>query len=816
MDTLTGQIGQFIERKEAELQVRRSEQELSDFFENATIGLHWVGPDGVILRVNKAELDLLGYAQHEYVGQPIAKFHADQEVIDDILSRLHARETLHNYPAQMICKDGSIRDVLIDSSVMWRDGEFVHTRCFTRDVTEQKRAEGQIRFQAHVLDTVGQAAIVTDPGGAIIYWNRHAETLYGWSSGEALGRNLIKLIIAPEAASEAVEIMNRLQAGGSWLGELLARRRDGTHFPTFVTDTPILDAQGKLKAIIGISVDITDRKRTEQGLRFLADASVTLASLVDYQSTLQKIAGLAVPQFADWCAVDIVESDGSLRRLAVVHVDPAKVALAEEFHRRYPPDPAAVHGLAKVLRSGESDMMSDIPDAMLVQGAKDKEHLRLMQMLGFRSYMCVPLKGRGKLVGIITFVSAESERRYSNADLAFAEELARRAAIAIENTQMYTELRDADRRKDEFLATLAHELRNPLAPIRNSLQVLKMPRVDALIAQKSREMMERQVQHLVRLVDDLLDVSRVMRGKIEMRKEWVELASIVARAVETAQPLIEAQRHELAISLPAEPLLLDADPIRLAQVISNLLTNAAKYTEANGTIRLSAQREDDMVVLRVQDTGIGIAPDMLPHIFDLFVQADYAATRSQGGLGIGLTLVKSLVEMHKGTINARSDGLGKGSEFVVRLPLSAVKREQTNEKADAPTSPASHSGNRILVVDDNKDAADSLALLLRLQGHDVRTAHSGIEALETAATYQPGMIILDIGMPGMDGYEVARRLRQQPHLKNVLLAALTGWGQQEDRRRSAEAGFDYHLVKPPEPKTLENLLMELRARKTAN
>jgi signal transduction histidine kinase len=376
-------------------------------------------------------------------------------------------------------------------------------------------------------------------------------------------------------------------------------------------------------------------------------------------------------------------------------------------------------------------------------------------------------------------------------------------------------LREADRRKDEFLATLAHELRNPLAPIRNSLQILRMPRLDAATVERTRDMMERQVQHLVRLVDDLLDVSRVMRGKITLHRERVELAPVVARALETAQPLIEAQGHELNVRLANESLLLEGDPVRLAQVVGNLLTNAAKYTEPGGRIWLTAHREDGEAVLRVRDTGIGIAPDMLPRVFDLFVQVDHAATRSQGGLGIGLTLVKNLVQMHRGTVEARSEGLGKGSEFTVRLPLTALNQEEpgggTSGQQALQAPPPS--GHRLLVVDDNRDAADSLALLLRLQGHEVRVAHDGRAALQLAASFRPEMIFLDIGMPEMDGYEVARRVRRQPGLGPVVLTALTGWGQQEDRRRSKEAGFDHHLVKPPEPKVLEELLNGLKQAK---
>jgi signal transduction histidine kinase/CheY-like chemotaxis protein len=372
-------------------------------------------------------------------------------------------------------------------------------------------------------------------------------------------------------------------------------------------------------------------------------------------------------------------------------------------------------------------------------------------------------------------------------------------------------LREANRRKDEFLATLAHELRNPLAPIKNSLQILKMARLDRATAERTRGIMERQVYHLVRLVDDLLDVSRVMRGKVELRMEPVELATVVARAVETAQPLIETQGHELTIHLPAESLPLEADPVRLAQVVANLLTNAAKYTEPGGRITLTARREGDRAVLSVRDTGIGIAPDMLPKVFDLFVQVDHATTKTQGGLGIGLTLVKNLVEMHQGEVEARSAGLGQGSEFVVRLPLSTRTQPETNnQERDGRRESGLPAGHRLLVVDDNQDAGESLAMLLRLKGHEVRIVSDGCSALEVVKEYPPELIFLDIGMPGMDGYEVARRLRQQPGLESVRLVALTGWGQPEDRRRSKAAGFDSHLVKPPELKDLDALLTALK------
>jgi signal transduction histidine kinase/CheY-like chemotaxis protein len=439
---------------------------------------------------------------------------------------------------------------------------------------------------------------------------------------------------------------------------------------------------------------------------------------------------------------------------------------------------------------------------------------------GVRSALSTPiLSAQGEVLGF--FEIHNKEGGFTPADREKLLAVSHAASIVIQNALAYLRiqqaeesLRDANRRKDEFLATLAHELRNPLAPIQNSLQILKMSRVDAATVERSRGMMERQVRHLVRLVDDLLDVSRVMRGKIKLRREPVELATVVARAVETVQPLIEAQGHQLTISLPPDSLLLDADPVRLAQVVGNLLSNSAKYTEADGHIGLTARREGGRAVLAVRDDGIGIAPDMLPHVFELFVQADHATTKAQGGLGIGLTLVKNLVGLHGGTVEAHSDGLGKGCEFVVRLPLSTqgVEVEGVGDSVRQEDHQPPPSGYRLMVVDDNQDAANSLATLLRLQGHEVRVAYTGAAALETALDHRPDVAFLDIGMPGMDGYEVARRLRRQPGLEGVLLAALTGWGQKEDRRRTADAGFDHHLVKPPDPRALEGVLAALPKR----
>ena len=440
---------------------------------------------------------------------------------------------------------------------------------------------------------------------------------------------------------------------------------------------------------------------------------------------------------------------------------------------------------------------SDLPVVILARfGADSSTVAQSMDQLGNVTVLERPTRMAALVSTVRTAIRAR-QRQYQ-----IRQHLAER--LHVEEA-----LRDANRRKDEFLAVLAHELRNPLAPIRNSLHILRMTVQNPAI-ERVTETLERQVNHMVRLVDDLLEVSRITRGKIELRKELVEVAAILRSALETSRPLIDAAGHQLNLAIPPEPLMLEGDPIRLAQVIANLLNNAAKFTEPGGQIWISVRREAATVAISVRDTGGGIPPDMLPRVFEMFTQVDRRANRAQGGLGIGLALVKNLVEMHGGNVAVHSDGIGQGCEFVVRLPLSVARlsNDLPGNEAGPANTPASR---RILVVDDNRDAANSLGMLLKLIGADVQIAYNGSDALEAFATCKPAVVLLDIGMPGMDGYEVARRIRQEPHSGDVTLIALTGWGQEEDRQRSRAAGFDHHLVKPPEFSTLKTLLVSLEA-----
>ncbi len=398
---------------------------------------------------------------------------------------------------------------------------------------------------------------------------------------------------------------------------------------------------------------------------------------------------------------------------------------------------------------------------------------------------------QGKVAGVVLIFRDVTERRRADNQL----------------RKLAADLSESDRRKNEFLATLAHELRNPLAPIRNSLQIMRLTGGDREAAQSASEMMERQVGQMVRLVDDLVDVSRISRGKVELRKEPVELASAVNQAVEAAGPLCESMNHELSVTLAQQSMYVNADPTRLAQVIGNLLSNACKFTPRGGRISLTVEREGKQAVIRVQDNGIGIAAHDLPRIFDMFTQVDTSLERSISGLGIGLALVKNIMEMHDGTVEAHSAGVGHGSEFVVRLPVM-VETPEPSLPEPAVSEPTT--ALRILVVDDNRDSATSLAMLLKMTGNNTQIAYDGAEAVEAAETFRPDVVLLDIGLPKLNGFEAARKIREQLWGENTVLVALTGWGQEEDLRKSKDAGFDSHMVKPVDYAALMKLLAELQ------
>lgn len=753
------------ERRESEKTLERSERDLRDLFDNATIGIHWVGPDGTILRANRNELDLLGYSEEEFVGHNIAEFHADEDVISEILRALTAGESLTEQSARLVCKDGSIKKVSINSNTFREGDEFIHSRCFTRDVTEFEKAQAAQAHLAAIVETSQDAVISKKLDGTITTWNAGAVHLFGYLPEDAIGQH-VSILIPHDRLDEEKLIISRLIKGERIENyDTVRLRKDGSPVDVSLTISPIRDVKGNIVGASKFVRDITERKVSEQSLRV---SEQRLRQLAD-----------AMPQIVWGARPDGVLDYYNGRWFLYIDV-PLDDIEAAQWDRFIHPD-----DLQRAYKRWTESISTGEPYEI---------EFRIRRADGeYRWFLARALP--------VLDENDEITRWFGTCtDIHVEKQVANELRVVAAN------LSEADRRKNEFLAMLAHELRNPLAPIRNALQIIRLTGPGEVAP--ATDMMERQVNQLVRLVDDLLDISRINSGKIELRKGKIELASFVNHAVEAARPSCESGGVELRVSLPANPIYLNGDPIRLAQVVGNLLNNACKFTDRGGAIDLIVERDGNDATIVVRDDGIGIDPDEIKYIFEMFVQADTSLKRSSSGLGIGLTLVKNLVEMHGGSVSASSPGLGKGTAFTIRLPILAEESVSTTrvEKLEGGSTLPSR---RILVVDDNVDSASSLEMLLKIYGHDVRMAHDGLEAVESAESFLPHVILLDIGLPKLNGYEAARQIRQSPWGRDIVLIALTGWGQEEDRQRSTEAGFDRHMVKPIEHDDLMKLLEEL-------
>jgi PAS domain S-box-containing protein len=626
-------------------------------------------------------------------------------------------------------------------------------------LAERERNLEAAALLASIVSTSDDAIVSKTLDGNILSWNAGAERLFGYTAEEAVGQPIM-LIIPPERTHEEVTILTRLRMGERIEHfETQRLRKDGRLVDISVTVSPVRDRNGVIIGASKIARDIGETRRAAERVRAA-------------QEQLRVVT--------DNMAAAVVRCSRDFRYLWVSH------------------------GCAAWLGRAESEIVGKtIPEVIGEEAFQViRPHIeRALAGERVEFEMQIPYQDLGVRWVRAAYVPTHDADGRTDGWVAVLTDTTSHHALE-------EALREADRRKDEFLAMLAHELRNPLAPIRNSLHILRLLVRNDPTADSAGAMMERQVAHMVRLVDDLMEISRITRGSIELRKERTEVAAIVRSAVETSRPAIDAARHHLVIAVPSEPLTVEGDPVRLTQVIANLLNNAAKYTDAGGRIWLTIRRDRDHVLVSIKDTGIGIPPDMLSRVFDPFVQGERSTAHTQGGLGIGLTLVKRLVEMHGGSVEARSDGSDQGSEFVIRLPL-VLQAPAFDIAKGTGTAAKVLSARRVLVVDDNRDAAESMRLLLELLGADVRVAYSGLDALEMLESHQPSVVLLDIGMPGIDGHEVARRIRSQPRFSEVTLIALTGWGQDEDRRRSRLAGFDHHLIKPADVRTLETLLVSL-------
>jgi PAS domain S-box-containing protein len=645
------------------------------------------------------------------------------------------------------------------------------------DISARKQAERVLVRERELLQTIIDRipVMVTlyEPGTRLLRLNPEFERVTGWSSADAAGVSLMEECYPdPEYRERVAEFMRTCRDG--WM-DIRMRTRDGREVETSWANIRLSD-----DTRVGIGIDITDRKRAETALR---QSEERLASELAATSRLHALSSRLLS--ADDLAValdDVLENaivtcgaDFGNIQLMNPQTGALEIAVQRGFRRDFLDYFREVRveegsACARALQYGERIAVEDVE-----LDPAYEPHRRIAASAGYRAVQSTPLKTHGgRIVGILS-THFRAPHRIPERGQQLLDLYACHAADLIERLRFEQALKEADRRKDQFLATLAHELRNPLAPIRNAVQVLKAKDSPDPDLTWGRDVIERQAGQMARLLDDLLDVSRITRGKLELRRSRVALATVVDGAVETSRPLIEGGGHELTVTLPDEPISLDADPVRLAQVFSNLLNNAAKYTEPGGRIRVAARRRGDEVAVTVQDTGIGLSTDMMPRLFEMFSQAIPALERSQGGLGIGLSLVKGLVEMHGGTIEARSDGPGRGSAFTVRLPVADASPSRERRSSGAEESCAS--GCKIVVADDNRDAAVSLARLLEVMGNEVRTAGDGQEAVEIAGTFCPDVVLLDIGMPRLNGYQVARCIREQPWGRDMILVALTGWGQ---------------------------------------
>lgn len=546
-----------------------------------------------------------------------------------------------------------------------------------------------------------------------------------------------------------------------------------------------------------LSAEREARRQMEAGIRIHRELGRTL----DFDDTVRTVMELLHPDLADFCFFDLVDGP-TVRRLARAWGDPRRQALLEASTWRSLEHPSL--NLC-ALTTGQTAFHPVVTEAWMQQAARSPEHLQGMRELGFCSLVSVPLRHDDRLTGALNVFYASPGRRHTPADVRLLEKIARRAALAIEHTRLYAEAlrlqaeaEQANRVKDDFLAMLGHELRNPLAPIATALAVIDQKADQAF--QRERQVIARQLKHMTRLIDDLLDVSRISRGKIELRRRTVSLQEVVATALDMTRPVVEQRRHTLRYTSRARPCQVHGDPQRLTQVVANLVINAARYTPRGGVIEVSLEREGHEAVVAIQDSGIGMSPELIHRVFEPFHQGD-----ASGGLGLGLTIVRMLVDLHGGSVSAASDGPGRGSTLAVRLPVVTGDVERTSDHdVLVPTTP-----RRILVVDDNQDAAELLGVWLEQRGHIVRVCFDPLEALRVVEVFRPEVGVLDVGMPQMDGYELARRLRRLPGLAKIRLVAVTGYGQASDQQRALDAGFDAHLVKPVPVDRLQELLVRL-------
>ncbi|HKO53537.1 MAG TPA: ATP-binding protein [Polyangiaceae bacterium] len=689
------------------------------------------------------------------------------------------------------------------------------------------------------LRSIGDAVIATDNEGKVTFLNPVAEGLTGWPESEAIGQPLEAVfhIISERSRAVVESPVTKVLREGKVVGlanHTVLLPKTGPEIPIDDSGAPIRNEAGEMVGVVLVFRDVTELKRHENQNAFLAQAGEALVASLDYEATLATVARFAVPRLADWCAVDLVEpGTSSIKQVAVAHVDPAKVRYAEDLGLSYPTPPDAPTGVPQVIRTGKSELYPEIPSELLEAGARDAEHLRIIRGLELKSAMVVPLRARGRTFGAMTFVYADSDRRYTIEDLGFAEDVARRASMAIENSIALKDADDArdrerwlreeaertNRLKDDFMATVSHELRTPLNAILGWTLILRGRSIDAE-TDRALAIVERNARAQAKLIEDVLDLSRIVSGKLTLHLGPTSVAAAARAAMETVTPAADAKGIKVVSEILGEASSITADADRLQQVIWNLLSNAIKFTPKDGRVLLRVFRENSDVCVSVKDSGEGIRSDMLSAIFEPFQQADASTTRRHGGLGLGLAIVKQLVSAHGGSVEAHSDGPGKGAVFTVRLPVRAVAVPQSDASSSATTvapdplltsAPSVDlNGLSVLIVDDELDARSLLEEILRKHGAQVAVAGSAADARSEIAIAKPDVIISDIGMPQEDGYSFIRKLRAEGARMPAI--ALTAYASKQDAQRAFVAGFQKHVTKPVDPARLVSVVANLGGR----
>ncbi len=581
-------------------------------------------------------------------------------------------------------------------------------------------------------------------------------------------------------------------------------KKDHIHKWVSVDCVPVLNEEGNFKYGIIWYRDVSTRKSREDKLQFLIDSTGILSIHMDFEKRLYEKAKLTIPNLADWCSVEILQEDGTTKRIALIHRDPSKIKFLEEYERKYPIKPGTESSIQKVIRTNEAQFVPIVTSEMIM-GAIDltEEQKEDVLKLELSSMMSVPISVKGKVLGVLTLGYAESGRVYSIQDLNFFKEFAAHLSVVLENAQLYKEISKKEISKDAFLASLSHELRNPLAPIRTNLELLKLKNPDPLFQEEIGSIMH-QFGHLSRLLNDLLESTRFTRGKIMLNIEPIEITRIVENVVKSVRPLFEQCNIKMHVNYPPKPLFISGDHTRIEQALSNILGNAIKFTPKNGDIWIEMIENAGTVTIKIKDTGIGMNQEDIQHIFEPYYQS-VKDNKGNVGLGIGLYLVYQIISLHEGTVIAGSDGPGTGSEFIITLPLTRPTYESKQPEVQA--SEFSHSKiHKILVVDDNQAAADGMSRLLNALGWQADAVYSGPHAFTHMETNTVDLILLDIGMPDMDGYQVIKTIKSNSKYENLPIVALTGYGLEDDKTKAIEAGFVAHLTKPIGTKELKEIL----------